>query len=277
VVAVAMVVYLFYFASNPITNQLRQDNRDLSMQLEKFDESIKTLETDLESLHKKDQEVYRTILKADPLTNEWEAGSGGAAEFKPFEKKSLQETDERMDALNSKVRVQKESFRRLLAMYDGKEEELKHMPSMRPISNDVISGFGYRMHPILSVRKMHTGLDFGAPMGSAVYATADGIVTMASNGANGYGLQVDLQHGYGYETKYAHLSRTNVQIGQKVKRGDLIAFTGNSGLSKGPHLHYEIKKDGIKIDPIDYFYSDLTPEQYVSFKRQANQYNESMD
>lgn len=276
-VAVAMVVYLFYFASNPITNQLRQDNRDLAMQLEKFDESIKTLETDLEALHKKDQEVYRTILKADPLTNEWEGGSGGAAEFKPFEKESLQETDQRMDALNSKVRVQQESFRRLLAMYGGKEEELKHMPSMRPISNDVISGFGYRMHPILSVRKMHTGLDFGAPMGSAVYATADGIVTMASNGANGYGLQVDLQHGYGYETKYAHLSRTNVQVGQKVKRGDLIAFTGNSGLSKGPHLHYEIKKDGIKIDPIDYFYSDLSPEQYVSFKRQANQYNESMD
>jgi murein DD-endopeptidase MepM/ murein hydrolase activator NlpD len=275
--AIAVVVYLFYFASDPITNQLRQDNRDLAMQLEKFDESITLLETDLENLHKKDEEVYRTILKAEPLTNEWAAGSGGAAEFKPFEKESLQETDERMDALNSKVRVQKESFRRLLGMYAGKEEELKHMPSMRPIANDVISGFGFRHHPILNVRKMHTGLDFGAPMGSPVYATADGIVTMAGNGANGYGMQVDLQHGFGYETKYAHLSKVNVQLGQKVKRGDVIAFTGNSGLSKGPHLHYEIKKDGNKIDPIDYFYSDLSPEQYVSFKRQANQYNESMD
>jgi murein DD-endopeptidase MepM/ murein hydrolase activator NlpD len=276
-VAFAVVVYLFYFSSNPITNQLRQDNRDLAMQVERFDESIKALETDLENLHKKDEEVYRSILKAEPLTNEWEAGSGGSAEFKPFEKESLQETDARMDALNSKVRVQKESFRRLIAMYDSKEEELKHMPSMRPIANDVISGFGYRMHPILKVRKLHTGLDFGAPMGSPVYATADGIVSVVGNGGNGYGLQVDIQHGYGYETKFAHLSKSAVTVGKKVKRGDLIAYTGNSGLSKGPHLHYEIKKDGIKIDPIDYFYSDLSPEQYVSFKRQANQYNESMD
>ena len=276
-IAVGMVVYMFYFASNPITNQLRQDNHDLVMQLEKFDEAIAVLETDLENLHKKDEEVYRAILKAEPLTNEWQAGSGGAADFKPFEKESLQETDERMDALNSKVRVQKESFRRLLLMYAGKEEEMKHMPSMRPIANDLISGFGYRMHPILKVRKLHTGLDFGAPMGSAVYATADGIVTMAGNGANGYGMQIDIAHGFGYETKYAHLSRVAVGVGNKVKRGDVIGLTGNSGLSKGPHLHYEIKKDGTKIDPIDYFYSDLSPEQYVSFKRQANQYNESMD
>ncbi len=276
-IAIAMVIYMFYFASNPITNQLRQDNRDLVLQLEKFDEAIAVLETDLENLHKKDEEVYRAILKADPLTNEWQAGSGGAAEFKPFEKESLQETDERMDALNGKVRVQKESFRRLLLMYAGKEEEMKHMPSMRPIANDLISGFGYRMHPILKVHKLHTGLDFGAPMGSAIYATADGVVTMAGNGSNGYGMQIDLVHGYGYETKYAHLSQVKVAVGAKVKRGDIIGLTGNSGLSKGPHLHYEIKKDGTKIDPIDYFYSDLSPEQYVGFKRQANQYNESMD
>ena len=132
-VAVVVVVYLFYFASNPLTEQLRQDNRDLAMQLEKFDESIKGLETDLESLHKKDEDVYRSILKADPIKDEWEAGSGGAAEFKPFEKKSLQETDERMESLNTKVKIQKESFRRLIAMYSNKEEEMKHMPSIRPI------------------------------------------------------------------------------------------------------------------------------------------------
>jgi murein DD-endopeptidase MepM/ murein hydrolase activator NlpD len=277
VVAVLVVIYLFYFSSNPLTEQLRQDNRDLSLQLEKFDEAIASLETDLEALHKKDEDVYRAILKADPIKDEWEAGSGGSAEFKPFEKESLQETDMRMDALNSKVKVQKESFRRLLAMYAVREDEMKHMPSIRPISNDCISGFGYRFHPILKVRKLHTGLDFGAPMGTPIYATAEGTVLNTNHGANGYGLCVDLQHGFGFETKYAHLSKVAVKVGQRVKRGDLIAYSGNSGLSKGPHLHYEIKKDGVKIDPIDYFYSDLTPEQYVSFKRQANQVNESMD
>lgn len=277
VVATLVVVYMFYFASNPLTEQLRQDNRDLATQLEKFDETIAVLEADLEGLHKKDEQVYRAILKADPIKDEWEAGSGGSADFKPFEKESLRETSQRMDALNSKVRVQKESFRRLLSMYSTKEEEMKHMPSIRPIANDCISGFGFRFHPILKVRKMHTGLDFGAPMGTPIYATADGTVINATNGANGYGLAVDIQHGFGYETKYAHLSKVNVHVGQKVKRGELIAYSGNSGLSKGPHLHYEIKKDGVKIDPIDYFYSDLSPEQYVSFKRQANQVNESMD
>jgi murein DD-endopeptidase MepM/ murein hydrolase activator NlpD len=276
-VAGMVAVYMFYFAKNPMTDQLRQDNRDLSAQMEKFDESIKGLEADLESLHKKDEEVYRTILKADPIKDEWEAGSGGSAEFKPFEKESLQETDDRMEALNSKVRVQKESFRRLLAMYPNKEEEMKRMPSIRPVGNDLISGFGYRLHPILKVKKMHTGLDFRAPVGTAIYATADGVVTMSGHGANGYGIQVDVSHGFGYETKYAHLSKVAVQVGQKVKRGDLLAYSGDTGLSKGPHLHYEIKKDGVKIGPVDYFYSDLSPEQYVSFKKQANQYNESMD
>lgn len=276
-VAAVVVLYMFYFASNPLTEQLRQDNRDLAQQLEKFDESIASLESDLEALHKKDEDVYRAILKADPIKDEWEAGRGGSAEFKPFEEESLQETNQRMETLNTKVKIQKESFRRLLMMYSAKEEELKHMPSIRPIDRDCISGFGYRFHPILKVRKLHTGLDFGAPMGTPVYATADGVVTNAAHGANGYGLCVDVQHGFGFETKYAHLSKINVQPGQKVKRGDLIAYSGNSGLSKGPHLHYEIKKGGSKIDPIDYFYSDLSPEQYIAFKRQANQVNESMD
>lgn len=276
-IAGCVLVYMYYFSTNPVTEQLRADNRDLANQIEKFDDVIASLETDLEGLHKKDEDVYRSILKADPISDEWEAGSGGAADFKPFEKESLQKTDDRMAALNSKVRIQKESFRRLLGMYANKEEEMKHMPSIRPIGTDLISGFGYRMHPILKVKKLHTGLDFRAPEGTAVYSTADGVVTISGRGSNGYGIQIDVDHGFGYESKYAHLSKTVATVGQKVKRGTLLGYSGNTGLSKGPHLHYEIKKDGVKLDPVDYFYSDLTPEQYVSFKKQANQYNESMD
>ena len=277
IISGCVLVYMYYFSTNPVTEQLRADNRDLASQIEKFDGVIASLETDLESLHKKDEDVYRAILKADPIADEWEAGSGGAADFKPFEKESLQKTDDRMAALNSKVRIQKESFRRLMGMYADKEEEMKHMPSIRPIGTDLISGFGYRMHPILKVKKLHTGLDFRAPEGTAVYATADGVVKISGRGSNGYGIQIDVDHGFGYQSKYAHLSKTVAKVGQKVKRGTLLGYSGNTGLSKGPHLHYEIKKDGVKLDPVDYFYSDLTPEQYVSFKKQANQYNESMD
>lgn len=247
------------------------------MQLEKFEETIGGLEADLGSLRRKDEDAYRSILKAEPVQEEQEGEADPSAGIKPFEKTSLQETAERMEALGAKVKAQRESFKRLQAVYSTKEEEMRHVPSIRPIPTDCISGFGDRFHPILKVRKFHPGIDFGAPKRSPVYATADGVVVSTSNTANGYGLAVDIQHGFGYETKYAHLSEVKVQPGQKVKRGDLIALTGNSGLSKGPHLHYEIKINGEKVDPVDYFYSDLSPEQYVSFKRQANQVNESMD
>ncbi|HHG84905.1 MAG TPA: M23 family peptidase [Bacteroidetes bacterium] len=275
IICSSVAAYMFYFYGNPI--RLMAKNQTLQEHLVNFDETIAKLETDIESLHQQDEDVYRAILKADPIKDEWQVGTGGAAEYKPLETKALQDTKERLERMESKVNVQMASYEDLLVKFKSREEELKHMPSMRPISTDLISGFGYRMHPILKVRKLHTGLDFRAPMGTLVYATADGLVTHAGGGANGYGNHINIDHGYGYETKYGHLSKSLVQEGQRVKRGDIIGHSGNSGLSKGPHLHYEIKKDGTKIDPVDYFYSDLTPEQYIGFKKQAQQYNESMD
>lgn len=272
-----VVLYMFFVHENPSTRRLKDKNEMLAMQIERFDEVIVKLEDDLENLHEQDEEVYRAILKAEPLEDEWQVASGGAADDSSVEPESLEETRHRLEQIDSRVKVQKESFRRLMGMLKNKEEELKHMPSIRPIATELISGFGYRQHPILKVRKLHTGLDFSAPIGTPVYATADGVVKFVGRGTNGYGIQVDLNHGYGWETKYAHLSKVLVRDGQQVKRGDLLAYSGNTGLSKGPHLHYEIKKNGKKIDPVDYFYSDLSPEQYVTFKRQANQYNESMD
>ena len=276
-VATLVVLYMFFLHDNPATKRLRDKNELLSAQIAKFEDAIVMLEDDLEALHTQDEQVYRSILKADPLQDEWQVATGGSASEESLEPESLEDTKNRLEVMDSRVKVQKESFRRLMSMLKNKEEELKHMPSIRPITTEVISGFGYRMHPILKVRKLHTGLDFSAPVGTPIYATADGIVKFVGRGTNGYGIQVDLMHGFGWETKYAHLSKVVVHEGKHVKRGDLIAFSGNTGLSKGPHLHYEIKKDGKKIDPIDYFYSDLSPEDYISFKRQANQYNESMD
>lgn len=277
VIATGVVAYLLYLHDNPATLRLKAENDVLKEQIGKFDDVIAQLETDIEGLHEKDEEVYRAILKAEPLKEQWQVGTGGAADYKDLEPEALQATKERLNRMESKVNVQMASYKALLAKFKTREDELMHMPSIRPISTDLISGFGYRMHPILKVRKLHTGLDFRAPTGTHIYATADGVVKYAGGGTNGYGRHIDLDHGYGYESKYAHLSKVLVKQGQRVKRGDLIGLSGNSGLSKGPHLHYEVKKNGVKIDPVDYFYSDLTPEQYVGFKKQAQQYNESMD
>lgn len=276
-IAGLVVFYLFYLHDNPVTSRLRARNAELETNIKKFDTIIAQLEQDLEGLHEQDEKVYRAILKADPLNDEWAGGTGGKVAYKDLEPEALQETNDRLERILGKVNLQMSSYRALVNKAKENEDELQHMPSIRPIATDLISGFGYRHHPILKVRKFHTGLDFRAPVGTPIYATADGTVKHAGRGGNGYGIYLDIDHGFGYESKYAHLSKIAVDVGTRVKRGDIIAYSGNTGLSKGPHLHYEIKKDGEKIDPVDFFYSDLKPEQYVSFKKMARQYNESMD
>lgn len=278
ILAFGMVSYLNHFHKDDRTLRLEERNRELVSQIASFDDKISNMEEDLEMLHQTDQKVYTTIMNAPPLPEDvWNAGTGGSVKVDELEPEILQETRERLEKINSKLAIQIQSYGNILQKFKEKEEELKHLPSIRPVPGTVISGFGQRLHPILKVRKKHTGLDFQAPIGTPVYATADGVVEFAGVKKNGYGTHLDLQHGYGYVTKYAHLSKILVQPGQRVKRGEVIALTGNTGLSKGPHLHYEILKNGAKIDPIDYFYSDLDPETYIEFKKKASQDNESMD
>ena len=278
VVASFVFMYMFYYYENDETRDLRDRISMLNAQISGFDDEIAHLEGEIQGLHKEDEEVYRTILKADPIDKQWmEGGIGGAVQYEDLGSEALDNTRERLDRIQTRVKIQHASYQALITKMKGKEEELAHMPSIRPINTDLISGFGYRLHPILHVKKLHTGLDFRAPSGTPVYATADGTVSHAGRRGNGYGIFIDINHGYGYASKYAHLSKVMVNEGQKVRRGDLIGLSGNTGLSKGPHLHYEITKDGNKIDPVDYFYSDLSPEKFVEFKKQAQQYNESMD
>ncbi len=278
-VAVLVFIYMDLYHDSYEAATLKEENATLASQISRFDKDIQELESDLLSLHEKDEEVYRTILNADPIDNEWKKGGmGGAAhDHDHMEEASFEDTRKRLERIQTRIRVQQNSYKSLISMMKGKEEELQHMPSIRPVNTDLISGFGYRFHPILHVKKLHTGLDFRAPIGTPVYATADGVVGHAGRSGNGYGIHIDLKHGYGYETKYAHLSKVMVREGQKIKRGDIIGLTGNTGLSKGPHLHYEVKKNGKKIDPVDFFYSDLAPEKFVEFKKVSQQYNESMD
>ncbi len=278
IIAGLVFVYMFYYYDDDRTKILKDENDQLAMEIEQFDNEIEKLENDLEILHEKDKKVYRTILKADPLEDEWaDGGIGGAVKRKDLDNENLEATRKRLERIQTRVKIQQGSYKALVETMKGKEDELMHMPSIRPIATDLISGFGYRLHPILHVKKMHTGLDFRAPVGTPVYATADGKVEHSGRRGNGYGIHINIDHGYGYASKYAHLSRSLVAEGQKIQRGDLIGYSGNTGLSKGPHLHYEISKNGKKIDPVDFFYSDLAPEQFVEFKKQSQQFNESMD
>jgi murein DD-endopeptidase MepM/ murein hydrolase activator NlpD len=158
---------------------------------------------------------------------------------------------------------------------------LASIPAIQPVSNSdlkrIASGFGYRIDPVYKTPRMHAGLDFTAETGTPVYATGDGIVEIAGSQGDGYGNKVLINHGYGYETLYAHNSRVMVRAGEKVKRGQTIALVGNTGKSTGPHCHYEVWKNGTKIDPVNYFFNDLTPEQYDQLLKIAEQSNQSFD
>jgi murein DD-endopeptidase MepM/ murein hydrolase activator NlpD len=183
-----------------------------------------------------------------------------------------------MERLSNKVEIQNQSYAYLFDRINQNKDYLRHLPAVKPVSGEVISGFGMRMHPIKAIRKMHTGIDFTANLNTPVHAAGDGVVRLAGQSRGGYGVQVEVDHGgYGYITKYAHLASTVVQQGEHVKRGQIIGYSGTTGLSKGPHLHYEVIKDGQKIDPIDYFYGDQTPEEYVKLREAAKMDNESMD
>lgn len=139
------------------------------------------------------------------------------------------------------------------------------------------SGYGYRIHPIYKVRKLHTGTDFSAPTGTPIYATGDGKVSTYKRSRAGYGNHIVIDHGYGYQTLYAHMSKVDVKRGQKVKRGDVIGYIGSSGRSTAPHLHYEVIKDGRKINPINYFFNDLSPEEYEMMLELSSHSNQSFD
>jgi murein DD-endopeptidase MepM/ murein hydrolase activator NlpD len=184
-------------------------------------------------------------------------------------------------SISNRINFQESSYREIEGMIKGKEKLLASTPAIQPVNNKdlnrLASGYGYRIDPVYKTVKFHAGLDFSAPQGTPIYATADGRVTTAGNKSNGYGNHVIINHGYGYETLYGHMVRVKVKNGQMVKRGEVIGWVGSTGKSTGPHLHYEVQKGGRNIDPIYFFYNDLTPEQYQQILKLAASGNQSFD
>ena len=190
-------------------------------------------------------------------------------------------TTKRIDLLSKELAIQSKSLDDILKLADAKSDLLAAIPAIQPVRNEnlkqMASGFGYRTDPFTKARKMHEGMDFTAKTGTPIYATGDGVVARADNTASGYGNHIVIRHGFGYETLYAHLSKYKARAGQRVKRGDVIGYVGSTGRSEGPHLHYEVHKDGKVVNPLNFYYGNISAVEYVVIAKLANQENQSLD
>lgn len=285
VLAGAGIAALSSFAGTPSEIALRAENQVLVDQLKVTKNKIQDLDSQVKQLAMKDNEVYRTMLGMDPISyDERQAGSGGAdiyADFDVFNEGTadiLKWTASNLENLQRRISIQKVSFNELKSYYNKNQKKLSHMPAIRPVPGIMLSGFGMRYHPVLKYRRMHDGLDFRAKVGTPIHATGDGVIKYAARKGT-YGLLIMIDHGYGIETRFAHLSafKKGIRPGVKVKRGDVIGYTGNTGLTEGPHLHYEIRRKGEPIDPLNYLFANITPEEYAMYQEIAKKNPNSMD
>jgi murein DD-endopeptidase MepM/ murein hydrolase activator NlpD len=284
--AAIIILIAYTFFDSPKELNLKRENARLKKQYELLNRDLGKLENVLADIERRDDNIYRIILEAEPISqNSREAGVGGVnryTELESFQNAELViNTTRRLDKLAKRLYVQSKSFDDVVEMAENKAEMLASIPAIQPVPNKnlrrMASGFGMRIHPIYKVPKMHWGMDFSAPVGTEVFATGDGVVSKVVNTRRGYGKHVIIDHGYGYETLYAHMSQIDVRRGQKVKRGDVIGLVGNTGISSAPHLHYEVIKDGNKINPANFYFNDLSPEEYDMMIEISSRANQSFD
>lgn len=285
-----IVIAIFYSRYYKTTREalLEQENEELKVQFELIQKELNQISRVLQSLEERDDKIYRVIFAADRIPNSVrEAGVGGIDRYEGiFSRTSsiaslVRDLRLKTDNLKRKLYIQSKSYDELVSLAKEKDKMLSHIPAIQPISNKELrrlsSGFGYRYHPIYKVLQFHGGIDFAAPVGTPVYATADGVVSVVRSSYGGYGKEIRIDHGYGYVTLYAHLSRFNVRPGQRVKRGQCIGYVGNTGMSTAPHLHYEVHYKGERVNPVYYFFSELSSEEYSKILELANIENQSLE
>jgi murein DD-endopeptidase MepM/ murein hydrolase activator NlpD len=283
------LVYWGVFASffdSPKEKALKREVEQMTIQYELIHKEMATVENVLEDLQKTDDNLYRTIFEAEPVPNtEREGGIGGVNRYAALEgynnSNLVIETASRLDKIRKKVYVQSKSYDDLIKLAENKSDMLKAIPSIMPLSNQDLtrtaSGYGWRIHPLYKISKFHYGMDFTAPLGTEIYATGNGTVKEVVTAQRGFGKSVLIDHGFGYTSLYAHLSNFNVRIGQKVQRGDIIGFVGSTGTSVTNHLHYEIKLNGSNVDPVNYYFEDLSAAQYEKMIEIASKTGTSFD
>jgi len=286
--AALFVVIIFNLPTieTPKEKSLKRELANMELQFDLLDKKMSQAELVLSEIAERDNNIYRIYFEANPIPEEQRrAGFGGVNRYKELEgfdnSKLIITNSKRIDILTKQIVVQSRSLDEIAQLAEEKEELLAAIPAIQPVNNEdltrMASGYGYRTDPFTKARKFHYGMDFTSPRGTPVYASGDGVVTRSDNTASGYGNHIRIDHGFGYESLYAHLYKYNVRKGQKIKRGDLIGFVGSTGRSEAPHLHYEIFKDGERINPINFYYGNLSAEEFADLLKRSQQENQSLD
>jgi murein DD-endopeptidase MepM/ murein hydrolase activator NlpD len=286
VTALILVSLAYRYFPSANEKRLMQTNEALKDNYFVMNEQVKKMQEQIAGLEKRDNEVYRAIFEANPIPDSARAKS--LAQQQEFQ--LVQGMDQEnlavsiansLTSLGARIHAQTKSYDEINNFIKNKEQLLACTPAIQPVSNKdlkrIASGFGYRVDPVYKTTKFHAGLDFAAPQGTPIYATANGTVETAGNTGNGYGNHVVIHNGYGYATLFGHMFKIKVHPGDKVKRGEIIGWVGNTGKSTCPHCHYEVHRNGEPVDPVFYFYNDITPEQYDRLLKLASSSNQSFD
>lgn len=286
VFATITVALAYKFIDSPKEKMLRREIEALQLQYNLLNKKMDQVQVVLNDIQDRDDNIYRVIFEADPIPRSIrQAGFGGSDRYSVFDSyesaQLLKATTERVDRITKQLYVQSKSFDEVVKLAKNKEKLLASIPAIMPINSKDLGrppgGFGWRTHPIYKTPEFHPGMDFAAEQGTPIYATGDGVVDVADANSQGYGNHVVIGHGFGYQTLYGHMSKMAVSVGQKIKRGQLIGYVGSTGLSTAPHVHYEVIKNGEKVNPINFYFNDLSPQQYQVMRELSSKSSQSYD
>ena len=288
--AVVLLIVSSEYITTPKEKKLKNQLQNVTFDMEAITSEITTLNEEIDKIQERDAHVHRVILGKDPIDESlWNSGIGGARKYTNYmsfddSRIMIKETLERIEMLKRKVELQTGSLDTLERLAMVRADKLASIPSIKPVREDklrkkisYLSGYGWRIHPVYKIRRFHSGIDFTAPSGTPIQATGKGVVSKVVRQRTGYGNYIIIDHGFGYQTLYAHLSKIHVKEGDKLVRGQTIGLIGNSGTSTAPHVHYEIRINGKHVNPIDYIYDGMTPEEYQLFVEKASVENQSLD
>ncbi len=282
----ALILYAFFFwIGSPSQWRLEKEHEVLKQEYQMLEARLDAAMEVLEDIGQRDDNMYRILLQGDPIGSEMRKQLlQNSQRYDTL--RMLSDADlvigvaRKMDLVEQQLHLQSKSFDELVTLCRDQADRLRHIPAIQPVADKnlkyMASGYGYRMHPVYRILKLHEGMDFSAEKGTEVFATGDGRVSKAGYD-KGYGLCIVIDHGYGYTTRYAHLSKKYVNAGQSVRRGDKIGEVGSSGVATGPHLHYEVRLKDVPQNPANYYYLDLTPEQYEEMLSMSENAGQSMD
>ena len=274
------------FFETPKSKLLARELEIMKLNYNLLNGKIALMDEALAAIEERDNTIYRVYFNSDPISNEVRrAGLGGKNRYKDLDDFNTSDliigSTKKVDEIMKALAIQSVSLDEITKLAKQKALLLKSIPAIQPVKNEELkqmaSGFGYRSDPFTKIRKFHKGMDFSAKSGTPIYATGDGLVKKADAKVSGFGNHIEINHGYGYLTLYAHLSKYKVKAGQKVKRGDIIGYVGSTGRSEAPHLHYEVHKNGEVVNPLNFYYGSISAKEYVLITKLANQENQSLD